>query len=197
MPTFLTHPAVPLALAWAAGRGGVSGRLLAAGVVGSVAPDLDVLAFGLGIPYAAEFGHRGFSHSLTFAFLVAALGAGMARHLRAAPMRAFGYLFSAVASHGFLDAFTNGGFGIALLWPFSDQRFFAPVHPIEVAPLALSRLLSARGVTVLWSELLWVWLPALSVAAVVVLYRTRRGRKRDSRSGGCASVGNSKPGRCE
>ena len=35
-------------------------------------PDLDVIAFTLGIPYAHPLGHRGFLHSLLFALLLGA-----------------------------------------------------------------------------------------------------------------------------
>jgi inner membrane protein len=48
VPTILTHPAVPLAMAFGLGREVVSRRLLGAGVVASVLPDLDVVAFRLG-----------------------------------------------------------------------------------------------------------------------------------------------------
>jgi len=152
----------------------ISKRLLIAGVVASVVPDLDVLAFRLGIPYASEFGHRGFSHSLMFALVIAVVGARLARSLRSAPKRSFWFLFLAVASHGMLDAFTNGGLGIAFLWPFSDGRFFAPIRPIEVSPIGLSRFLSLRGMSVLWSEVQWVWLPSLSAAVVAVAFRHYR-----------------------
>ena len=156
------------------GRAVLSKRLLVAGVVASVVPDLDVVAFRLGIPYAAAFGHRGFSHSLLFALIVAVVGASLARPLLSTPKRSFWFLFVAVASHGVLDAFTNGGLGIAFLWPFSGERFFAPFQPIEVAPLGLSRFLSLKGVAVLWSEVLWVWLPFLGAAAVVLASRRHR-----------------------
>lgn len=174
MPTVLTHPAVPLTMAIGLGRGAISKRLLVAGVVASTLPDLDVMAFRFGIPYASEWGHRGFSHSFLFALTIAAIAAGLARLLDATPRRTFWFLLIAVASHGILDAFTNGGLGIALLWPFSPERFFAPFHPIEVAPLSLSRFLSMRGIVVLWSEVLWVWLPCLGAAAIAVAYRRRR-----------------------
>lgn len=167
MPTIFTHPAVPMAMALGLGRGVVSGRLLLAGVVASVLPDLDVVAFRLGIPYAADFGHRGFSHSLLFAALVALAGAALFRLLRSTPARAFWFLFLVTLSHGILDAFTNGGLGIAFLWPWSGTRYFAPVQVIEVAPLALSRFFSPRGAAVLRSELLWVWLPFLGTAALM------------------------------
>lgn len=172
MPTVLTHPAVPLAVAWGLGRQVVPGRLVAAGVIASMLPDLDVFAFRLGVPYAAEFGHRGFSHSLLFAFVVAAVGAALAPLLRSGRWRAFWFLFLAAASHGVLDALTNGGLGIALLWPLSSERYFAPFHPIEVAPLGLSRFLSERGLSVLWSEAIWVWLPIFGVAALALASRS-------------------------
>ncbi len=183
MPTVFTHPAVPLALACGLGRHAVSARLLAAGVVASVVPDLDVAAFRFGIPYAAEWGHRGFSHSLFFALLVAAVGAAAAPVLKSSAKRAFWFLLVATASHGLLDTLTNGGLGIALLWPLSNERFFAPRQPIEVSPLSLSRFLSDRGLEVLLSEILWVWLPLMASAVVVSAIR-RIGRwRRNQRSG--------------
>jgi len=172
--TILTHPAVPLAVAFGLGREKISSRLLLAGVAASIIPDLDVLAFRIGIPYASVFGHRGFSHSLLFALVVAIVGAALARYLSSKPKRAFWFLFVAVASHGVLDALTNGGLGVAFLWPFSSERFFAPVQPIEVAPLRFSRFLSPRGLSVLWSEILWVWFPLLAVAVGAITTRRLR-----------------------
>ena len=175
MPTILTHPAVPLALRLGFGRKTVSTRLLMVGIFASILPDLDVVAFRLGIPYAAEWGHRGFSHSLAFALLVAVIGAILARAQRTTAKRAFWFLFFAVASHGLLDAFTNGGLGIAFLWPISTERFFLPWHPVEVAPLRLSRFLSQRGIEVLKSELIWIWAPCFGLALVVLIVRRVRG----------------------
>ncbi|WP_173644242.1 metal-dependent hydrolase, partial [Xanthomonas citri] len=78
MPTIMTHAAVPLALWCASERGRISPHLLAAGVAAAMLPDADVLAFALHIPYADAFGHRGASHSLLFASIIALLGAAMA-----------------------------------------------------------------------------------------------------------------------
>jgi inner membrane protein len=159
MPTVLTHPAVPLALGLGLGRHVISQRLLAAGVAASILPDLDVVTFHFGLGYAHELGHRGASHSLLFAGVVALVGACAARALRTTSGRALWFLFLATASHGVLDAFTNGGLGIAFLWPWSAHRYFFPVQMIEVSPLGLRPFLSAWGVKVLLSELLWVWIP--------------------------------------
>lgn len=172
MPTIITHPALPLAMAYGMGRNIITTKLVLAGVVASVLPDLDVVAFRFGIPYAAAFGHRGFSHSVLFALIVACIGAGMARWLNSTSSRTFFFLFFAAVSHGVLDAFTTGGLGIAFLWPWSDARFFAPVQVIKVSPFGVSRFLSPRGIAVLKSELLWVWLP--SCIAMVGMAFTRR-----------------------
>lgn len=176
MPTIFTHSAVPLAMSLALGCQVIPKRLMAAGVLVSILPDLDVLSFRLGIPYAAEFGHRGFSHSLFFAFGVAVIGSAFARHLQSSHLQTFLFLFVAAASHGVLDTFTSGGLGIGLLWPFSDERFFAPYRPIAVSPFGFSQLISKRGLTVAWSEIRWVWLPLFSLASIVLVYLRSRAK---------------------
>lgn len=136
MPTIMTHAAVPLALWCASERGRISPRLLAAGVVAAMLPDADVAAFALHIPYADAFGHRGASHSLLFAMLTAALGAGAHRLLRADALQAAVFLLICTASHPLLDAMTSGGLGVALAWPWAMRaglrrggRFGSPRLP--------------------------------------------------------------------
>lgn len=177
MPTLLSHPAVPLALGFALGSRVIKPRLLVVGIVFSILPDLDVLMLRLGFPYGDGFGHRGFSHSLSFALVLALLTAGFSHRLQTRFLWAFLFLFVTTASHGLLDCLTDGGHGIALWWPFSDERFFAPFQPIAVAPLGLGRFFSMRGVEVLTSELLWVWLPCailtyLAIKRPFVLVKT-------------------------
>lgn len=177
MATIFSHPAVPLALGWGLGQNAIPRGLLWTGVIISILPDLDVLAFRLGVPYANAFGHRGFSHSLLFALLVSLTGALACRLFRTTFCRAWLFLFVIAASHGLLDALTNGGLGIAFLWPWSDQRYFAPFPVIEVAPLHPRQMFSRRGATVLLSELLWIWLPAAGLAVLLAAVRSRRGRQ--------------------
>ena len=161
MPTILTHPAVPLAIAVGLGSGIITPRLLFAGILASILPDLDVITLHLRLPYAHDYGHRGASHSFLFAFLVALLGAAASKCFQSSTLRTIGFLFAAGASHGILDGLTNGGLGIAFFWPFSNDRLFFPIQLIEVSPLSLSRIFSSRFVEVLRLELLWVWLPCL------------------------------------
>ncbi len=56
---------------------------------------------------------------------------------------------------------TTGGKGVGWLWPWSDERFFAPWQVIKVAPFALSRYTTPYGHQVIISELMWVWLPGM------------------------------------
>ncbi len=201
MPSIITHAAVPLALWCAADRGRIPPRLLVAGVIAAMLPDADVLAFALHIPYADAFGHRGASHSLLFAGVLAALAAAFAffgsgrpwsapqspgsrppwsavscqprlAPTKAGPtvastVQAAVFVFVCAASHPLLDAMTTGGLGVALAWPWSEHRFFAPWRPIRVSPFA-PQFFSARGVATLLSELRWVWLP---LAGAVVAWK--------------------------
>ncbi|MBF3317482.1 metal-dependent hydrolase, partial [Leptospira borgpetersenii serovar Hardjo-bovis] len=70
MPTVVTHGAVPLCCGAGLGLKVIPPRLLFAGVVLAMLPDADVLAFKFGVAYGNVFGHRGFTHSLLFAFVL-------------------------------------------------------------------------------------------------------------------------------
>jgi inner membrane protein len=171
VPTIFSHIAPPLALRLGLGKQAVSRPLLVAGLVASVLPDLDVLAFRLNIAYSHALGHRGFSHSLLFALGLAVLALLSAPWLRSSRPLAFLFVGLAAVSHPLLDMITNGGLGVALFWPWSAERFFAPWRVIQVSPLSLHQLFSARGIAVFVSELRWVWLPALLAACLLLFLR--------------------------
>ena len=136
-------------------------------------PDIDVLGFHFGVHYADLLGHRGLTHSLTFA-AVLALAAQMMFCRRPAPPVQRGlvwlYLFLAVASHGLLDACTDNGLGVAFFSPFNAKRYFFPFTPIAVSPIG-ARFFSVRGFSVLLSEFRWVWLPSLAFAVATFTIR--------------------------
>ncbi len=141
------------------------GAVIAAAVFCAVAPDFDVVAFHFGVPYDAPLGHRGFSHSLAFALLLAGAATLLLRALlplgaRPPLARTFILLALATASHGFFDALTDGGLGVAFFSPFDHTRYFFPWRPIAVSPLSLTRFFSADGLDVLRSEALWLGAPA-------------------------------------
>ena len=136
----------------------------------SLLADVDVVAFRLGIPYSAPFGHRGATHSIAFAMLAGAAAAALlAREGRWSFSRIALVACLVAISHPLLDAMTDGGLGVALLWPFSNARFFAPWRPIPVAPIG-ARMLSTRGLHVLWIEAIG----SLPLLAWAVWPRARR-----------------------
>jgi len=83
------------------------------------------------------------------------------------------YFFLATASHGFLDAMTDGGLGVAFFSPFDNHRFFLPWTPIRVSPIGVGRFFTDRGLAVLQSELLWICVPAALLALTAWLIRRR------------------------
>lgn len=155
MATVLSHPALPLALSALFPKEAISGKTMLLGMACSVVPDLDVIGFAFGIRYGSFCGHRGFSHSLVFAALLAGgltwLGGGGAA--------VFAFLFLSTLSHPLVDACTDGGCGIAFLSPFANRRFFFPWRPLKVPPIGIRPFFSRRGFEVLRSELKWIWLP--------------------------------------
>lgn len=115
-------------------------------------PDADVIAFVFGIPYEHPWGHRGVTHSVVFALVIAAVAYAAAKPLKLPPLPTALCTLLSVGTHGPLDTLTNGGLGAELFWPFSTERYFAPVTPIPVAPIGLN-MLSLRGFLVVMVEL--------------------------------------------
>jgi inner membrane protein len=144
-------------------------------------PDADVVAFTLGVPYGNMLGHRGITHSLPFAAVLAALVVRLlfrGREWHRAWPRLWLVYFVAIASHGVLDAMTTGGQGIAFFAPFSAARWHFPWRPILVSPIGVGAFISMYGLRVLQNELFWVWLPSAVVALAARLAR-RPGRTRE------------------
>jgi inner membrane protein len=113
----------------------------------SLLPDADVVGFRYGIRYADTWGHRGATHSFVFALGVAVVVWAVAKAIRIAALRTALLAFAVVCSHALLDTMTDGGLGSALLWPFSNERFFAPWTPLPVAPIGRA-FLSWEGLRV-------------------------------------------------
>lgn len=161
MCTVITHPAVPIALSVLLPPDTASPSLLIAGSACSVIPDLDVIGFSFGIKYSDMLGHRGLTHSISFAAGLAAVTSLTVFHdSHDSQPVIFLFLFLSTLSHPMLDALTNGGLGVGFFAPFSKKRYFFPYRPIKVSPIGLIGFLSPRGFDVLLSELRWVWLPS-------------------------------------
>ena len=168
MPTIVTHAALPLIAAWALGPKRLPLRLAFAGAVVAVVPDLDVVGRAFGVSADSLLGHRGASHSAAAALVMAVLGCW--RMGATVPRQtSFAFLLLAGLSHGLTDMLTDGGKGIALLWPLSGERLFAPYRPIEVSPILLRGFEKGKLPQVLLSELLWLIGPAMIMALLVRL----------------------------
>lgn len=138
-------------------------------IICSILPDADVIAFRFGIPYEHMFGHRGFTHSIFFSVVFGLLVAWIF-HKSSRMKYAIIYILCTL-SHAFLDALTTGGRGVAILAPFSEERFFLPWRFIKVSPMSIKRFISEWGIEVLKSEFVYIWIPCLIVLAVLFVGR--------------------------
>ena len=134
-------------------------------------PDIDVISFSFGIRYEDMFGHRGITHSIAFAVVIGIIAAWRIPNPESRIPAAI--WFTAVTmSHGILDAMTNGGRGIAFFAPFSNHRYFFPWRPIQVSPIGAG-FFSPRGLRVLASEAVWIWVPSAIIAVSARIARRR------------------------
>jgi inner membrane protein len=177
VPSAITHAVAAAAI----GSIMVPGRrgLIALGAICSAVPDADVVGFRFGISYGDLLGHRGLTHSIAFAALLAAAVTWVGISRRGQPVatdRLYFFLFLATVSHGLLDALTNGGLGVAFFAPFSADRFFFPWRPIVVSPISIRRFFSGGGLAVIASELFVVWIPATAIWLAGRAVRHRRER---------------------
>jgi inner membrane protein len=173
MPTIFSHAVFASAIGNASGLKELGSRFWILTAVCSVLPDLDVIAFPLGISYSSPLGHRGFTHSIIFAVAIGLLVTAIFFPKAAVPKWKLTLYFGAVTlSHPLLDTLTDGGLGVALLSPFSNYRFFFPWRPVEVSPIGTG-FFSERGVAVILSELVYIWIPAAVFVAASWLARRK------------------------
>ena len=169
MASAFSHAFVALALGRAPHHPVMTRQVLFVGMACSIVPDLDVIGFSFGIRYGDLWGHRGMTHSLFFACLLSAVLVGLWHHRKStsAKARLFVYFFLCTASHGVLDAITDGGLGVAFFSPFDTSRYFFAVRPVAVSPIGISEFLTADAFRVLASEIKWIWLPTLGAWVLV------------------------------
>jgi inner membrane protein len=144
------------------------------GTICAVLPDIDVIGFRFGVHYGDFIGHRGFTHSIAFSILLAT---AMLFSLfpRGVPglsrLTLWFYLFLATVSHGVLDAMTDGGLGVAFFSPVDNRRYFFPWTPIRVSPIGVTGFFSERGLRVLQSEFVYIWIPTILLVIFSILIR--------------------------
>ena len=181
MPTAITHSVIGVTAAcgFSSEKKPLKFRILS--IVCPVLPDVDVIGYlWLYIPTYHFFGHRGFFHSPFFAALLSIFIVSVFYRKEASfsnqQWKYALYFFIITASHGLTDALTNGGRGVALLSPFTNDRYFFPWTPIEVSPLGIKAFLSQRGLTVLINELIWIWTPAFFIVVILKIKRKKSSR---------------------
>jgi inner membrane protein len=179
MASAFSHVIVAVAMGRAFRNEELRWRELGLGAFCSVLPDLDVVGFPLGIQYGDMWGHRGLTHSVLFAALLA--GILVALWYRGKPAIAmtglFLYFFLCTASHGVLDAMTDGGLGVAFFSPFDTTRYFFSARPVLVSPIGISEFFSEYGARVLANEAVWIWLPSLALFLLLRAIQHVRGAK--------------------
>ncbi len=138
----------------------------------AILPDLDVIAFNFGIPYSHPLGHRGFTHSILFAFLWAiVLAFTIGRRNK---IIWFLVIFLSTISHGILDAMTSGGRGVGFFIPFDNARFFFPFRKIQVSPIGVEKFFSEWGLQVIYSEFKYIFIPCSIILLFLFFKRNRK-----------------------
>ena len=181
MPTAIAHAVVGGSLTLFSPKQVPRTRLALVLALLSVLPDFDVIAFSLGISYSNPLGHRGLTHSIPFAAILAPLATSFV--FRDIPnfsktwWSICALAFLATVSHGVLDAFTDAGLGVGFFIPFENSRYFFPWRPIATSPLSIAAFLNGPAFHILGSELIWVGIPLvviLPIAWVIKAFLRRR-----------------------
>lgn len=168
MPTVVSHAIVAAGLfrLVAGPRTPGDGSRLAMGVAAALAmlPDADVVGWNA-VSHDTLLWHRGLTHSLAWALATGALAAWLLRrrvtHHGGAGWLAIN-LAACIATHGLLDAFTDGGSGVGFLMPFDAVRTHFASQPIPVAPITVDPT-NHRALQCIATEALLLWPLAIAM----------------------------------
>lgn len=152
--------------------GKASSKLLVGiAIFSSIFPDADIILHNLGVGYSTPFGHRGFTHSIFFALVWAALMLLIFKKIR--HWSSYLVIFFSAISHGLVDAMTTGGKGVGFFIPFINERFFFPdtFRNIRVSPMSVERFFNNpdRALDILLSEFCWICIPCIIVLVCIKL----------------------------
>jgi len=148
-------------------------KVLILGIVSSIIPDIDVLCFNYGIDDLHILGHRGLTHSISFALLWAAILIVIFHKNEASRKVIFLFYSLSMISHGLLDAMTTGGAGIAFFYPLTEFRYFLPFRFIQVSPVSAADFFSTWGLQVLLSEIMSIGVMTLILIGLGQLVNKR------------------------
>ncbi|SDS38083.1 inner membrane protein [Polaribacter sp. KT25b] len=179
MASLIGHAFTSIALGKSFSRNRRNWKLILIAIVCAIIQDIDVIGFQFGIPYNSFWGHRGFTHSLFFALLLAILVTAIfykKLFFSKKGIILILFFFLCGAFHSILDAFTDGGNGVAFFTPFNNTRYFFPWRPIKASPLGITRFFSERGMLVIRSEVTWIVLPGFIYMVIAFLIRKKRNK---------------------
>ena len=154
MPTIITHSLVGIAAGKAFAPRKMPRLFWDLTIVCAIFADIDVIFFRFGIPYDHFLGHRGFFHSPFFALLLAMAVVLIFYRTSRRWWAYLAYFFFVTAINGMLDAFTNGGLGVAFLAPFSNKRYFFPWRPLVVSPIGAKWFFTKWGMRAMMSDVI-------------------------------------------
>ena len=144
----------------------------------AIIPDADVIMFNFGYSYEHPLGHRGFTHSILFAILLALLIRfafySKIKCFSKTGISLFIVFFLATISHGLLDAVTTGGRGVGFFIPFDNMRYFFPWRFITVSPLGATRFFSEWGLRVLQNEFVYIGIPCISILLMRFIWQKHK-----------------------
>ena len=178
MATVLTHAALPvIARRLAAVPEGLQRRLAAVAAVCACLPDLDLLSYAFDVRTTDAWGHRGATHSLLAAAVLALVAAALLfpseRRSRPRFLRVFAFLFLATAAHGLVDTLTTGEVGVALFSPLWNGRVLAPIGLVPVTPLGVPEVLGRWGALTVFDEALFFVAPCWLLVQALLARRAR------------------------
>ena len=171
MASVFAHAAIPVVTRGAVAAEGLERRLLFVGIFCATWADLDLVTLAFEVRPNEIAGHRGLTHSLFVAALVALVASALFfRALRIGSRtwwRVALFLFAMGASHALLDAMTTAQDGVALFWPFDARRHMFPFRLLASCPLGMEEAFGTWGFLTLANEMLYVVLPlALAMTAL-------------------------------
>ncbi|HRC32106.1 MAG TPA: metal-dependent hydrolase [Bacteroidia bacterium] len=182
MPTIFTHAFAAYTLSKTFFTKVTTQKLYTLVIICAMIPDADVVGFQFGVSYNSMFGHRGFTHSIFFAAILAMVVKVIFFYSQSFTTSQgriiFLSLFLATVSHPLLDMLTNGGLGVALFAPFSNQRYFCPwFTPVDVSPIGAANFFTKWGLSVLISEIKFIIFPCVIILLCAKLLNTKGGTK--------------------
>ena len=123
----------------------LSAGIIGFGVICRILPDIDIIAFKFGIPYESMWGHRGITHAIFFAVILAIVSGYFLSRSKKQFYASSLFIFLAPFSHSLLDAMTTGGKGVTFFAPFDNSRYFLPWRVVKVSPYWLKKLFIRMG----------------------------------------------------